>query len=154
MGKEKIPKIFGEIPVNVCKNGKEVALKGANGVLGSIMVIYIWRHELIGYFPFLLNNKLVLCANLITEDLEINLVTANAKLMHDGVIGCYAIIAFLGLERADKDGVGLAKIGSHDVLVSTVWADGEATLMCSLEMGSTEQTQNREWELTRAGQNF
>ena len=54
-------------------------------------------------------------------------MTADAEIMHDGVIGCDTILVFLCLERVDKDSVRVIMLGSHDLLVPTARADRETT---------------------------
>ena len=40
----------------------------------------------------------------------------------------------VGLEGFNKDGVGVAVVGQHDVLVATARADGEAAHVVSVEL--------------------
>ena len=73
--------------------------------LGSIAAMHVRRHELVGDFSLFLDNKLLLCANLVVKDLKTDLVAVNAEMLHDGIIGDDAILVLLGFEWSNNDGV-------------------------------------------------
>ena len=63
-----------------------MVLESANGaLLVSIVAMHIWKHKLVGYFPLLFVDAIILCANLIVEDLKIGLVAVIDVTMHNGV---------------------------------------------------------------------
>ena len=65
------------------------------------------------------DNTLVLCAHFIVEDVKIDLVVAIDKALYDGVVGSDAVLVFFCLGGENEDGVGVAILGRHDVLIST-----------------------------------
>ncbi len=64
-----------------------MGLEGLNGLLGSIVTMYIWRDELIPNLPLVHNGGLEFGADFIVKDLEINVVPTVGKAAHDGVVG-------------------------------------------------------------------
>ena len=110
------------------EDGKEVVFEGVNGMLGSVAVMHVRGYELVRHLPLLLDDAFALHANLITKDLEINLVDTNGRMMHDSIVGSNVILVLLGLERADEDGIGITVVGSHDVL------NGKTTSVASVEL--------------------
>ena len=50
------------------------------------------------------------------------------------VVGCNAILILLGLERGDKDGVGVAMVAGQDVKITAVISDGEAPSIAHVEL--------------------
>ena len=58
-----------------------------NGSLGSIAMMYVRRDELVPNLPLVHNGGHEFGADLIVEDLEINVMPMVDKAAHDGVLG-------------------------------------------------------------------
>ena len=59
-------------------------------------------------------------ADFLIENLEVDLVASLSEAVHYGVVCCNMILGLLGIERIDKDGVGVTMVGSQDVLITNV----------------------------------
>ena len=60
-------------------------------------------------------------------------MTASLEAGHDASVGRYAVAVFLCLEELDEDGVCVAAVGDHQVLVATAGADWEASCVVCVE---------------------
>ena len=60
-------------------------------------------------------------------------VTASLEAGHDAGVVRDAVAVFPCLEGIDEDGVGVAVVGDHQVLVAAVGADGEASCVVCVE---------------------
>ena len=61
-------------------------------------------------------------------------VASLLELRHDASVGWDVVAIVFGLEGLDKDSVGVAVVGEHDVLVATVRADWEVAHVVSEEL--------------------
>ena len=85
-------------------------------------------------FQFLINDTVVFGAELVINNLEVDLVAALSVAVHYGVVGCNLILVLLGLKRGDKDDVGFAMIGGQDVLITAVRLYGEVPSIVCVEL--------------------
>ena len=75
----------------------------------------------------------VFLAGFVVEDLVVDDVTASLEAGHDASVGRYAVTVFSCLEGLDEDGVSVAVVGDHQVLVAAAGADGEASCVIRVE---------------------
>ena len=69
----------------------------------------------------------------VIKDLVVDDVTASLEAGHDAGIGRYAVAVFSCLEGLNKDGVCVAVVGDHQVLVAAAGAEGEAACVVRVE---------------------
>ena len=100
--------------------------EGADGALGGIAAINIRGYELVGAVPVSSDDLAIFCTSIVVEDLVFNKVAMVLERGHDAGVGGDVVGVVFGLEGFDKDKVGVAVIGEHDVLVAAVRTDGEA----------------------------
>ena len=62
-------------------------------------------------------------------------MAASLEAGHDAGVGGDAVAVFLCLEGLDEDGVFIAVIGHHQVLIAAAVADGEAAHVIGVEVG-------------------
>ena len=60
-------------------------------------------------------------------------VTASLDAGHDAGVGRDAVAVFLCLEGLDEDGICVAVVGDHQVLVAAAGSDGEASCVVCVE---------------------
>ena len=72
-------------------------------------------------------------AGFVVEDLVVDDVTASLAAGHDASVGRYAVAVFSCLEGLDEDGVSVAVVGDHQVLVAAAVADWEASCVVCVE---------------------
>ena len=60
-------------------------------------------------------------------------VTASLEAGHDASVGRYSVEVFSCLEGLDEDGVFIAMVGHHQVLVAAAGADREASCVVRVE---------------------
>ena len=68
---------------------------------------------------------IVLCYDIVIDNLKVDLVASRIKAVYYGVVGCNKILFLLGLEGGNTDCVGVAMLGSWYVLVTAAIYDGE-----------------------------
>jgi hypothetical protein len=61
-----------------------VGLEGLNGLLGSIVTMYVQRDKLVPDLPLVHYGGLEFGADFIAKDSEINIVPTVGKVVHDG----------------------------------------------------------------------
>ena len=79
----------------------------------------------------------VLFACLVIEYLVVDDVTASLEAGHDEGVGRDAVAVFPCLEGLDEDGIGVAVVGNHQVLVAAVGADWEVSCVVYVERADT-----------------
>jgi hypothetical protein len=106
-----------------------VGLEGLNGLLGSIVMMYIRRDELVPNLPLVYNGGLEFGADFIVKDLEINVVPTVGKAAHDGDVGSQ--VGFVGPVdlRGTEDCIAAAVEGNGDELVATSSPDGSLPVL-------------------------
>ena len=60
-------------------------------------------------------------------------MAARLEAVHDAGVGGYAVAVFSCLEGINEDGVCIAVIGHHQVLIAAAGADGEAACVVRVE---------------------
>ena len=75
----------------------------------------------------------VFLAGFAVEDLVVNGVTASLEAGHDASVCRYAVAVFSCLKGIDEDGVNVAVVGDHQVLVAAAGADGKASCVVHVE---------------------
>jgi hypothetical protein len=111
--------------------------------------MYVWRDELVPNLPLVHNDGLEFGADIIFEDLEINVVPTVGEVAHDGVIGGQLVFIQPVDIRGAEDCIAAAVQGDGDVLVAAASLDGEFTSVISVELGRQEV---RDVELVSEGQ--
>ena len=69
----------------------------------------------------------------VIEDLVVDDVTASLEAGHDAGADWDAVAVLPCLEGLDEDGVGVAVVGDHQVLVAAAGVDGEASCVFCVE---------------------
>ena len=85
--------------------------------------------------PLFFDDTLVFCADLVINNLEVDLVASQSETVSYEVIGCNAILVLIGLEGGDKDCVGVAMVGGKYVLVTAMISDEEASSVICVKLG-------------------
>ena len=75
----------------------------------------------------------VFLACFVIEELVVNDVTVSLEAGHDASVGRYAVAVFSCLEGLDEDGVCVAVVGNHQVLVAAAGAGGKASCVICVE---------------------
>ncbi len=115
-----------------------MGLEGLDGLLCSIVTIYIWRDELVSNFPLVHNGGLELGTDFIVKDLEINVVPMVGKAAHDGVVDGQSVFVRPVDIRGTEDGIAAAVEGNGDVLVASASPDGESSGDVGVGLGKRE----------------
>ena len=90
----------------------------ADGAICGIAAVDVKWDELASAVPAFLDDTIVLGAVFVVKHLERDHMVMRLETAHDQVVGLDVVIFLLGLESGVKDGVGVAMIGNHDVLVA------------------------------------
>ena len=106
----------------------------AYGAFCGIALVYIWGYKMVSYLTVFLDDTLVFGADLVIENLEVDLVASQREVVRYGVVDCNAILVLLGLEGGDKDCVGVAKVGDQYVLIIATILDGQASSVISVKL--------------------
>ena len=131
---EEATEVFWGGFVDEREDGKGVVLEGAHGTFSGVLLVYVRGYELVSDLPVLLDDTLVLGADFVIDNLEVELVALRSEAVHYGVVGCNEILFFLGIERSNKDGVGFTMVGGQDVLITSVRSNGEVTRVFHVEL--------------------
>ena len=108
-----------------------MGLECADGPFSHISSVDVRGYQLVFGFPFTSDSLFVGCTGLIVEDLEVNSMALGMESLHDRVVGLNAMSIFAVLEGGMKDGIGVAVVGNHNVLIATAYPDGKAaTVIC------------------------
>ena len=130
MGDVAVPKVHGEAGVVATDDGDEVFLEGADGFLGTVGAVAIWRDQLKNFVGFG-HEFLEPGWAFIVKDVEFRLEDARAEIFVQGGVAvhdlCFAMI-FHGL---GEYGVGVVLVEYHDVLVAFSGGGGETTGLVS-----------------------
>ena len=112
-----------------------MVLEGAYGMFGGVALVYVWGYETVIDFPAFLEKTLVFGADLVIDNLEVDLVASQSEAEHYVVVGCNAILVLLGIAGGGKDCVGVAMIGGNYSLVTAARSDGEASSVIHVKLG-------------------
>jgi hypothetical protein len=102
-----------------------MGFKCADGLFGFVPTVHIGWDELECAFVCVSDYKFVGFAGFIVQDLLFDLDVAGFETRHDFVVCWNAVMVSLGLERLHQDCIGPGVARQHDILVSTLGADGE-----------------------------
>ena len=80
-------------------------------------------------FPDVGDVSALFLARFVIEDLVVDDMAASLEAGHETGVGRDAVAVFLCLERIDEDGVGVAVVGDHQVLVAAAGVDWEASFV-------------------------
>ena len=75
----------------------------------------------------------VFLARFVIEDLVIDDVAASLEAGQDTGVGRDSVAVFLSLEGLDEDGIGVAVVGNHHLLVAAAGADEEVSCVVCVE---------------------
>ena len=67
---------------------------------------------------------LVFCADLVINNLEVDLVASRSEAVHYGVVGYNVILVLLGIGGGGKDCIGVAMVSRQYVLVTSAISAG------------------------------
>ena len=82
-----------------------------------------------------LGGRLVFGADLVIENLEVDLVALKSEAVNYGVVGCNAFLVLHVLEGGDKDCIGFSMVDGQCVLITPVIPDGEAYSVVCVNLG-------------------
>ena len=74
-------------------------------------------------------------ADLVIENLEVDLVALQSEAVNYGVLGCNEVLFIIVLEGSDKDSVGFAMLGGQYVWITAVIPDGGASSFVCVNLG-------------------
>ena len=115
------------------EDAEEVSFEGADGAFGYVAMMDIGGYQLVCGCPDVVDVSAVFLASFVFEDLVVDDVTASLEAGHDASVGSYVVAVFSCLEGLDEDGVCIAVVGDHQVLVAATGADGEASCVVCVE---------------------
>ena len=108
--------------------------EGLDGPFTGVATVDVRRNELEPSLPIFLDNVFVLIDGFVVEDLNINVVTAGLKSCYNGIVGGDAMCVLFGHKGGFQDGVGVAMIGNHDLLIAVTRSNGEAPSVVGVEL--------------------
>ena len=108
-------------------------LEGADVTFGYVATMDVGGYQLVCGCPDVGDVSAVFLAGFFVEDLVVDDVTASLEAGHDASVGRYAVAVFSCLEGLDEDGVCIAVVGHHQVLIAAAGADGEASCVVRVE---------------------
>ena len=110
-----------------------MSFEGVDGTFGYVEPMDVGGYQLLCSRPDVGDVVAVFLDGFVVEDLMVNDVAARLEAGHDAVVGSYVVAVFLCLEGLDEDGVCIAVVGHHQVLIAAVGADGEAACVIRVE---------------------
>ena len=113
-----------------------MGLEGADGLPGSIAAMEIWGHQLVVTIPLFIDDTMIFSSVFIIKNLEVNPVTTLLEVGYNIVVGGNAMAVPIRLEVFDVDGVAVAVVGEHNVLITTVIALGETENIINVELAN------------------
>ena len=134
LGQEFVPEELGEGGVDSSQDGEEMSFEGLNGPFSGVTAVDVRRHKVVGAVPVLLNDTTVFRTGFVVQHLGGDGVPERFETVHDGVVGGDAVLVFTSLEGGLEDGVGIAVVGNHDVLVAAAGADREPAGVVGVEL--------------------
>ena len=91
---------------------------------------------MVGAVPVLLDDAAVFCAGFVVKHLGGDGMTQRFEKLHDGDVSSNAVFIIASLEGGLEDGVGVAVLGDHDVLIVTAGTDREPTSVVGVELSN------------------
>ena len=110
-----------------------MCFEGAEGTFGYVSLMDVGGYQLVCSRPYVSDVSALVLACFVIKDLAFDDVTASLEAGHDASVGRYAVAIFSCLEGLDEDGIFIAVVGHHQVLVSAAGADGEASCVFRVE---------------------
>ena len=110
-----------------------MSFEGVDGTFGYVATMDVGGYQLVCGCPDVGDVLAVFLAGFVVEDLVVDDVTAILEAGHDASVGRYAVAVFLCLEGLNEDGVSVAVVSDHQVLVAAAGADGEASCVVCVE---------------------
>ena len=107
--------------------------EGADGTFGYVAPIDVRGYQLLCGRLDVGDVPAVFLSGFVVEDLVVDDVTTILEAGHDASVGRYAVTVFSCLEGLDEDGVCIAMVGHHQILVAAAGADGEAACVVRVE---------------------
>ena len=110
-----------------------MSFEGADVMFGYVEMMDIGGYQLVCGCPDVGDVLAVFLACFVIEDLVIDDVAASLEAGHDAGLGRYVVAVFSCLEGLDEDGVCVAVVGNHQVLVAATGADWEVSCVVFVE---------------------
>ena len=107
--------------------------EGADSTFGYIETMDVGGYQLVCGCPDVGDVSSVFLACFVIEDLVVDDVPASLEASHDASVGRYAVAVFSFLEGLDEDGIFIAVVDHHQVLVAAAGADWEASCVVCVE---------------------
>ena len=101
----------------------------------GVASVYVWGYELVSDLLVFLYDTLVFYADLVIDNLEVDLVASQSDVVHYEVVGSNAILVLLGIEGGNNNFVGVEMVGVQDVLVTAASSDEEASSVIYVKLG-------------------
>ena len=98
-----------------------------DGTFNGVAAVDIWRDKKVIAVPVFFDDAFVFGTGFVVKDLGSDGVPAHLEAVHAGVVGGDAVLVLASLEIGLEDGVGVAVVGNHDVLIAAAGTDGEAS---------------------------
>ena len=64
-----------------------MVLEISYGAFSSIATVHVWWYELVSYLPVFPDDMLVFGADLVIDNLEVELMALRSEAVHNGVVG-------------------------------------------------------------------
>ena len=100
--------------------------EGTDGTFGYVATMDIGGYQLVCGCPDVGGVSAIFLAGFVVDDLVVDDVTTSLEAGDDASVGRYAVAVLSYLEGLDEDGVGVAVVVDHHVLVAAAGADWEA----------------------------
>jgi hypothetical protein len=111
-----------------------VSFESLDGSFRCIGSVDIGWHELVSCVPSLGDGSAVVGTGFVVEYLVLDFVAFGVEASHDAPVCGYPMAVVAGLEGFHENGVGVAVVGQHDVLVATARACGESAHVVCVEL--------------------
>ncbi len=108
-----------------------------NGLLGSILTMYVRRDELVPNLSLVHNGGLEFGNDFVVKE-EINIVPTVGEAAYDGVVGSQLVFVGPVNIRGAEECIAAAVVGDCDVLVAAASPDGESPGVIGVELGMRE----------------
>ena len=111
-----------------------MSLERLNIALDGVAMVDVSWHKLVGAVPVILDDASVFCTGFVVKHLGGDGMSERFETSHDGVVGSNAVFVLASPEDGLEDGVGVAVVGDHDVLITTAGSDGEQASLIGVEL--------------------
>ena len=99
------------------------------------MSVYVLGYNLVSDLPVFLDYTLVLCTDLVIDNLEVDLLALQSEAVHYGVVGWNVILLLLFLEGVKMILFESQMVVCQYVLVAAASSDGEAFCVICVKLG-------------------